>query len=244
MFPVFAKAREKARQASCLSNMKQLGISFEMYKSDYDQTYGCCPKGFVGNDSDGVTPVYKIATGPEWDSLSPEAKGMWYSYFWVKQLQPYVKSSGIFYCPSDSFCKGMNAFGPIDDAKSVYRSSYAINVGNWTKLQNDPSTPCYTGVVNGCYGDGSGANDSLIENASGLMLLMEDQNSYWVHGGWVNGPTDIDWGTGHFVIMAKYHNDGSNMLFADTHAAWKNYAAMDGATYKNCVGGVWSQKNQ
>ena len=39
LFPVFAQAREKARQTSCLSNLKQLGLAFEMYKQDYDGQY-------------------------------------------------------------------------------------------------------------------------------------------------------------------------------------------------------------
>jgi prepilin-type N-terminal cleavage/methylation domain-containing protein len=39
LFPVFAQAREKARQASCLSNMKQIGLGFMMYVQDYDETF-------------------------------------------------------------------------------------------------------------------------------------------------------------------------------------------------------------
>ncbi|NCO95878.1 MAG: hypothetical protein COZ06_23570 [Armatimonadetes bacterium CG_4_10_14_3_um_filter_66_18] len=39
LFPVFARAREKARQASCASNHKQMGLAFLMYISDYDETY-------------------------------------------------------------------------------------------------------------------------------------------------------------------------------------------------------------
>jgi len=39
LFPVFAKAREKARQVTCLSNLKQIGLAFFMYTSDYDETY-------------------------------------------------------------------------------------------------------------------------------------------------------------------------------------------------------------
>ena len=39
LFPVFAKAREKARQTSCLSNMKQIGLAMMMYTQDYDETY-------------------------------------------------------------------------------------------------------------------------------------------------------------------------------------------------------------
>ena len=39
LFPVFARAREKARAASCMSNLKQLGLALEMYSADYDDLY-------------------------------------------------------------------------------------------------------------------------------------------------------------------------------------------------------------
>src|ERR1700754_3269896 len=39
LFPVFARARENARRASCQSNLKQLGLSFKMYIQDYDEKY-------------------------------------------------------------------------------------------------------------------------------------------------------------------------------------------------------------
>src|SRR5438094_8508507 len=38
LFPVFAQAREKARQVTCLSNMKQVGLGLQMYVQDYDET--------------------------------------------------------------------------------------------------------------------------------------------------------------------------------------------------------------
>ena len=41
LFPVFAKARAKARQASCLSNVKQILLAFAQYASDYDSSYVC-----------------------------------------------------------------------------------------------------------------------------------------------------------------------------------------------------------
>ncbi|MEN6645415.1 MAG: prepilin-type N-terminal cleavage/methylation domain-containing protein, partial [Armatimonadia bacterium] len=39
LFPVFAKAREKARQSSCLSNVRQLGMAWLQYLQDYDETF-------------------------------------------------------------------------------------------------------------------------------------------------------------------------------------------------------------
>ncbi|HAZ62590.1 MAG TPA: hypothetical protein DCZ72_03125, partial [Armatimonadetes bacterium] len=47
LFPVFAKAREKARQSSCLSNCKQIGLAFMQYAQDYDETLS--PQSTVNN---------------------------------------------------------------------------------------------------------------------------------------------------------------------------------------------------
>jgi prepilin-type N-terminal cleavage/methylation domain-containing protein/prepilin-type processing-associated H-X9-DG protein len=72
LFPVFAKAREKARQASCLSNIKQIGLSVEMYKTDYDQMFP-----FARNQV---------------------PSGYWYNYF----LEPYIKNKQCTICPSSA----------------------------------------------------------------------------------------------------------------------------------------------
>jgi prepilin-type N-terminal cleavage/methylation domain-containing protein/prepilin-type processing-associated H-X9-DG protein len=51
LFPVFARAREKARQTSCLSNVKQIGLAIEHYKTDHDSRYPW--SGYVGTSSLG-----------------------------------------------------------------------------------------------------------------------------------------------------------------------------------------------
>ncbi len=65
LFPVFAQAREKARQSSCLSNQKQLAMAISMYAQDYDDTlpiysYGPGTAGYIG---------YFGADGPRWADL-------------------------------------------------------------------------------------------------------------------------------------------------------------------------------
>src|ERR1700676_3845894 len=54
LFPVFAQAREKARQTSCLSNQKQLGLSVAMYIEDYDEHF---PQSQYGGGGTGVTQM-------------------------------------------------------------------------------------------------------------------------------------------------------------------------------------------
>ncbi len=74
LFPVFAKAREKARQATCLSNEKQMGLAIMQYVQDYDETYP-----FTIMIGPGYTPIYA-------------------SY--MDTLMPYMKSKEVWACPS------------------------------------------------------------------------------------------------------------------------------------------------
>ena len=72
LFPVFAKVREKARQISCASNMKQIGLAVAQYTQDFDEKY---PNGYNrwGNTCGWATPI-----------------------------MPYVKSTAVFKCPDDN----------------------------------------------------------------------------------------------------------------------------------------------
>jgi prepilin-type N-terminal cleavage/methylation domain-containing protein/prepilin-type processing-associated H-X9-DG protein len=72
LFPVFSRAREKARATSCLSNLKQLALAINMYTQDYDETM---PPAVEAN-----------ATG---------------SYTVWHVIQPYIRNTQIYVCPSD-----------------------------------------------------------------------------------------------------------------------------------------------
>jgi prepilin-type N-terminal cleavage/methylation domain-containing protein/prepilin-type processing-associated H-X9-DG protein len=76
LFPVFAKARGKARQVTCLSNMKQLGLAIIMYADDNDETF---------------PPSYYYQNGANSDQGYVHWSGM---------IMPYVKNSKIFVCPA------------------------------------------------------------------------------------------------------------------------------------------------
>ena len=91
LFPVFAKAREKARQISCMSNMRQIGLGFIQYTEDNDETMpSVADRNYTGEggwvDIDtpgfGTTPAsFSVTTG---------------------SIYPYIKSIGVYVCPSDS----------------------------------------------------------------------------------------------------------------------------------------------
>ena len=95
LFPVFAKAREKARQTSCLSNLKQLELGLIMYKEDYDgrHVYSALDAGGVAATANG-----------------PYAGNGVTRYWWFDMIKPYIKNSQIIFCPSDSVVQSCCGF--------------------------------------------------------------------------------------------------------------------------------------
>ncbi len=76
LFPVFAQAREAARQTACMSNMKQIGIGLSMYETDYDEQY---PPSQLGP----TTPTGMLVS-------------------WPTLMYPYIKNEQVFICPSST----------------------------------------------------------------------------------------------------------------------------------------------
>ena len=95
LFPVFARAREAARQSSCSSNLKQLGTAMLMYVQDYDDTLpGAAPFSAASPYGHWVL-AYNNGAGQNMAQPGP---------FPVDQgaLFPYVKNAQVYQCPSDS----------------------------------------------------------------------------------------------------------------------------------------------
>jgi len=99
LFPVFAAAREKARQIACTSNVKQLVLAFLQYEQDYDEA---CPISYNFSYSYGpdTAPQYNHSVNPIGQPTGIQAA-----------LQPYVKNWGVFTCPDDHSMS-------VEDAKS------------------------------------------------------------------------------------------------------------------------------
>src|SRR2546423_715961 len=102
LFPVFAQAREKAGQAGCLSNLKQIGTATMMYVQDYDETYPhqlalSIPGTTFGTDFAAwhqakVAPKLGLtATGGSYVADSSVGE----------QLYPYVKNLQVYLCTND-----------------------------------------------------------------------------------------------------------------------------------------------
>ena len=99
LFPVFAKAREKARQASCMSNLKQIALGLLMYVQDYDERMPFVKILYPGHADPTEDPVD--------DPLAP-----------MTVLNPYIKNNQIFVCPSK--LRGLPSTGPIRQTYLFY----------------------------------------------------------------------------------------------------------------------------
>jgi len=123
LFPAFARARENARKASCMSNLKQIGLGLMQYTQDYDERL---PRSWIA-----------VEGKPEY-------------YRWMDVVQPYVKSTQLFTCPSDSTNKPFvtSTTEPVKSPSGANRStaelgSYGMNIAYWDGADN------YTGLQDG-----------------------------------------------------------------------------------------------
>ncbi|MBC7806052.1 MAG: prepilin-type N-terminal cleavage/methylation domain-containing protein [Akkermansiaceae bacterium] len=144
LFPVFAQAREKGRQAACQSNLRQIGLAIRMYAQDADDTY--VPKyNCITHAADYadhcISPALQpggelIPPFPQWLPASSDPTGT--SYL----LEPYVKNDAVRLCPSRRVRPPLP--GETRDAEGRYvlnawDSFFASNLGlNETSPQAAP----------------------------------------------------------------------------------------------------------
>jgi prepilin-type N-terminal cleavage/methylation domain-containing protein/prepilin-type processing-associated H-X9-DG protein len=178
LFPAFARARENARRASCQSNLKQIGLGYAQYTQDYDERLPAANAGTNGADKPGAWMYYKTLS-----NFDPS----------LSALYPYIKSTQIFVCPSDS-------------VGATNRNSYATNSCAYV----DGST---TGVAYHL-----GKSLAAFEETSKWMLLGEEgsptNNTATTDDGYL-----LMAGVGGNDFTAR-HLDGSNLLFLDGHVKW------------------------
>src|SRR3981189_980323 len=86
LFPVFAQARAKARQTSCLSNVKQLTLGMVMYCQDYDEQFPRYKWDLNYSGASGANSTPNNATS-----------------LWWNAIYPYVKNAQVYVCPDNIY---------------------------------------------------------------------------------------------------------------------------------------------
>jgi len=161
LFPVFAQAREKARQITCVSNMKQLALAILMYNTDNDQRY---PAGADFGDP-GTT------NQPQFNNQNAFAH-------WGSAILPYIKSTGVYACPDDP---GAGTFVPGASFAGLL-SSYAANgyqFFNFNGVTGPLTEDGPMGVINPFDGvpfNGFTLTDGEVRNPDSTILLFEQHN--------------------------------------------------------------------
>ena len=183
LFPVFARARENARRSSCQSNLKQIGLGILQYNQDYDERMPSDLINIGGN-----------------------------TYAWSVVVQPYVKSTQLFACPSNS--KNANSISASDggtgfDGVTKIPQSYVVagNDGFYKWPMNNSSTR---------YNDHMGAALSDINSPSQTILVWENR-----YGNAALNPNHSYQGVAGTAFSEGYgltnHLTTSNYLFCDGH---------------------------
>jgi len=218
LFPVFASAREKARQTACMNNMRQMGVAGFLYAQDYDDTlipqfsllpgstdefllWGAFIKANPAVPSDPYNTLTCIT-----DSCV-EADQTKY----VPLMEPYLKARQIFFCPNQNYNRrarqwlnyGMNNFDRCAD----------IPYGDRIKPPPHPnpneSSILWHSACDGGQTDVSPAGKPLawIDNPSGTLFIWEHATDFNICR--TEAATADHW--------EATHSGGFNSLFADGH---------------------------
>ncbi len=194
LFPVFARARENARRSSCQSNLKQIGLGFLQYSQDYDEKMTPTDVGAGGT-----------ATALTWPAL----------------LQPYIKSTQIFQCPSDTRTEVMNTYWCA--------GLQATNNGGVSRNYHD--SYLYNTDIGGAYdAGGTSVSQAAIASVASTVMAFDGGTIVdttknpinWTQktpGEQFASPADLANvnGEGSYGGPQARHLETTNVLFADGH---------------------------
>jgi prepilin-type N-terminal cleavage/methylation domain-containing protein/prepilin-type processing-associated H-X9-DG protein len=227
LFPVFAKAREKARQTACLSNMKQLGLGLMQYVSDYDGVYPL--SYYYPNGTSGATGYCH----------------------WSAMIAPYTKSNQLFVCNSDPN-KGVlptNTFDyqvpnlsylgnellmgrpkanfkvvaecELDDASSLIAvaemTNYPFAMGGSSAASGGNGNKSHrpANVLSAADTNMDGTNNTPLHQAS-----LSECNDALAWASTLSASTNDESHSHVRYMQPDRHNGGQNYAFADGHAKW------------------------
>lgn len=215
LFPTFSQARENARQITCASNMRQIGMASRMYVTDYDEVwYPASTVGrpdasyswvmpWIGYDNNNVADTGDM-TQPTQHPIHP---GL---------LDPYIKNEGVKRCPSMpagwQMAFGLNEFSiyGVSDYYTAHPEALGMEFSPTCKARaTDPATGIQVDI---------GSSDAEIEQPSETLLCWEHQNprplcNFLQTPNWFDSPPDGAY-RDHFHLL---HRNGASTLWVDGH---------------------------
>ena len=205
LFPVFARARENARRASCGSNLKQVGLGIAQYTQDYDEKLP--PQ--AGRDTDGPS-----------DDSGPFGS-------WAHRIQPYVKSTQLFKCPSNPMSRNLNGTPLASLNYPAIPASYSASIHYFG---NNPTRP---------------NAEAIIQSPSTKIMVTEasDSQTAFAAADWNGNSLFRDRGfAGHLGTTNYLFGDGHVKALRPTQTMAGNsnmWGAFRDTTGPNCNAGGW-----
>jgi prepilin-type N-terminal cleavage/methylation domain-containing protein/prepilin-type processing-associated H-X9-DG protein len=225
LFPVFAKARAKARQTSCLSNMKQIGLAVMMYMTDYDSTLP-----FKRYMTDGSNFPW---------SFGVQSKEM----SWKDLTLPYIKNGGrdynngqayntqgnggVFQCPDNvAAWTAYNNWwggtpGPGDETTRFPRSYAVNNYAGFNELgrtgPNGSEQGIWPSPNDGSNGPGA---EAVLQTPASTIMIAEsrlpqiDCTAWWLA---YRCTPDGRWGSNQYSVIKGHGGGFTNFIFFDGH---------------------------
>ena len=195
LFPVFARARENARRASCQSNCKQIGLGMMQYLQDYDEKY---PINMYGGYTSASPQTQNDTNMPGAKFNSYNSSGASFGKFitWMDCIHPYVKSMQIYVCPSSTDAT-VSSYG--------YSGTVGGSTADW--------------ATGGAIANDTPIAASAIAQTSNTLLLMDWNSPYHAgihpatYNAWRNDPAQ--------KARVNPHLEGTNVIFADGHVKWQ-----------------------
>jgi len=234
LFPVFSAAREKARQSTCASNMKQIGVGITMYSQDYDETFPIgneanttgtgntnwyftldpyVKQGFPMSSGSAVGEVLGIWVCPDWEATSNTNNNT------IGIPNPYYNIGAGQALPSRSYSINWNLSGYLGTGVTEASAPGEYRLpGNISKVQDAAQTVLVNegrGEASTC--DGNDTNNFTSVNYPDAPIAQTTGTTPGV-------PNVPFWqweDNGSYVWGRIRHHGGSNYLFVDGHVKWE-----------------------
>ena len=234
LFPVFAQAREKGRQASCVSNECQMGMALMQYVQDNNEAY---PNGLNFN---GAEPI-------------------WAGQGWAGQCFPYIRNVALFRCPSDSSLAATAENAAVSYAYNInfvsYQDEDEIPYGLSSAQLTAPARSVLLFEVSNVHAnvaaEREGAVPGGVEGTDFSASANGLDHRLYARKDWSTG-SEHQYATGYlggrpasndpaaktqFAAVEGRHSGGSDFLFGDGHCRWMRGAHVSSgrsATAPNC----------
>jgi len=226
LFPVFAQAKNAAKGAACVSNMKQLAAASIMYETDYDDTWfplaryepmpGFADQSFwLGYDNNNDVPGGGYGGRVDQPATHKFKPGF---------LDPYIKNDGIKRCPNQpsdwQMAVAANGFSPF------FPSAYYATNPSAAGQEFGPGAKAQV-LINGFF-EFTGAAESEIDEPSNTLAAWEHHATvplcnFLQSADWLNGPPPDQVLRDHFNLL---HVGGTNTYWCDGHARRMGYGQL------------------